>query len=302
MTQEQLIRNLQAPAGHVDVILDTDAYNEIDDQFAIAYLINSQDKATTVGLTAAPFFNQHSDSPEDGMIKSYEEILNILRLAGREELCASVYEGSRAYLPDEKTPVDSPAARFIVEKAQEYSVDRPLYVLAIGAITNVASAILMEPEIVNRIVVVWLGGQMLSWPTASEFNLSGDLIASRLIFDCGVPLIQVPCMGVASHLLASVPELQAFIGGKNPLCDALVELFAAYADDTFGWAKEIWDVSTIGVLMNPDWSRSTVEPSPILSLDTQTYARHAGRHPFRIVSALDRNAMFRDMYRKLAKA
>ena len=52
MTQEQLIRNLQAPAGHVDVILDTDAYNEIDDQFAIAYLINSQDKATTVGLTA----------------------------------------------------------------------------------------------------------------------------------------------------------------------------------------------------------------------------------------------------------
>ena len=82
----------------------------------------------------------------------------------------------------------------------------------------------------------------------------------------------------------------------------LVELFAAYADDTFGWAKEIWDVSTIGVLMNPDWSRSTVEPSPILSLDTQTYARHAGRHPFRIVSALDRNAMFRDMYRKLAKA
>ena len=183
MTQEQLIRNLQAPAGHVDVILDTDAYNEIDDQFAIAYLINSQDKATTVGLTAAPFFNQHSDSPEDGMIKSYEEILNILRLAGREELCASVYEGSRAYLPDEKTPVDSPAARFILEKAQEYSVDRPLSVLAIGAITNVASAILLDPSICEKIVVVWLAGQPFHWPHTVEFNLGQDMLASQLMVE-----------------------------------------------------------------------------------------------------------------------
>ena len=302
LPREALLKKLELPpvGRKIDMVLDTDTYNEVDDQFALAYALLSPERLNVQAIYAAPFYNDRSTSAGDGMEKSYQEIL---RLLGKMNISPEglVFRGSERTLTDH-TPVDSPAARDLVRRAMQQEADDPLYVVAIGAITNVASAILMEPEIVNRIVVVWLGGQMLSWPTASEFNLSGDLIASRLIFDCGVPLIQVPCMGVASHLLASVPELQAFIGGRNPLCDALVELFAAYADDTFGWAKEIWDVSTIGVLMNPDWSRSTVEPSPILSLDTQTYARHAGRHPFRIVSALDRNAMFRDMYRKLAKA
>ena len=36
MTNEQRIRNLSVPTGKVDVVLDTDAFNEIDDQFAIA--------------------------------------------------------------------------------------------------------------------------------------------------------------------------------------------------------------------------------------------------------------------------
>jgi len=111
----------------------------------------------------------------------------------------------------------------------------------------------------------------------------------------------VPCQCVASHLLASIPELEKYIGGANPLCDALVELFSAYTDEPFGWAKEIWDVSVPGVLMNPEWCRSQIEPSPILSLDTQTYAQNAARHPVRIVTQLDRNAIFRDMYRKLVK-
>ncbi|MDO4357797.1 MAG: nucleoside hydrolase [Clostridia bacterium] len=302
MPREALLKKLELPpvGKRIDMVLDTDTYNEVDDQFAMAYALLSPERLDVQAIYAAPFFNDRSTSAGDGMEKSYQEIL---RLLGKMNIAPEglVYRGSERVLTD-ATPVDSPAARDLVRRAMARPEDDPLYVVAIGAITNVASAILMEPEIIRRIVVVWLGGQPLHWPTAGEFNLSGDLLASRLIFDCGVPLIQVPCMGVASHLLASVPELRACIGGRNPLCDALVELFSAYADDTFGWAKEIWDVSTIGILMNPAWSLSAVESSPILSLDTQTYARHAGRHPFRVITALDRNAMFRDMYRKLAKA
>lgn len=39
MTNEQYLKNLKVPTGQIDIVLDTDAYNEIDDQFAIAYML-----------------------------------------------------------------------------------------------------------------------------------------------------------------------------------------------------------------------------------------------------------------------
>ena len=67
MTKEQYLKNLNVPSGRVDVILDTDAYNEIDDQFAISYLLLSEEKLNTVGLCAAPFFNSLSAGAKDGL-------------------------------------------------------------------------------------------------------------------------------------------------------------------------------------------------------------------------------------------
>lgn len=302
MPRETLLKKLELPAADrkIDVVLDTDTYNEVDDQFAMAYALLSPERMNVQAIYAAPFYNTRSTSPGDGMEKSYAEIL---RLLDKMNISPEglVFRGSTDIMPDTNTPVDSPAARDLIARAMARPADDPLYVMAIGAITNVSSAILIEPAIRDHIVVIWLGGQPLYWPTASEFNLSGDLCASRVLYDCGVPLIQVPCRCVASHLLATIPELEAYLGGKNPLCDALVELFSAYTDNPFGWAKEIWDVSVPGCLMNPDWCLSEIQPSPILSLDTQTVSVNASRHPFRIVTQLDRNEMFRDMYRKLVK-
>lgn len=305
MTQEQLIRNLQAPAGHVDVILDTDAYNEIDDQFAIAYLINSQDKTTVVGLTAAPFFNQNSSSPEDGMLRSYEEILNILRLAGREELCANVYQGSRGYLPDEKTPVDSPAARFIVEKARAYSVERPLYVLAIGAITNVASAILMDPSICDKIVVVWLGGKALHWPDTHEFNMMQDVAAARVVFGCGAPVVQLPCAGVIDRLTTTGPELDHWLLGKNPLADYLArhtrEEAESYAKGK-PWSRVIWDISAVAWLHNHEkhFMDARLEYSPIPEYDHH-YGFDSRRHFIQYVFNVRRDGVFEDLFTRLTR-
>ena len=83
MTNEQLLKNLQVPAGPIDVVLDTDTYNEIDDQFALSYLLRSGEKLTVKALCAAPFFNENSPPPEDGMERSYREIFNLLHLAER---------------------------------------------------------------------------------------------------------------------------------------------------------------------------------------------------------------------------
>ena len=68
------MKNLQVPKGKIDVVLDTDTYNEIDDQFALVYLLRSPEKLNLKAIYAAPYFNDRSTSPEDGMEKSYEEI------------------------------------------------------------------------------------------------------------------------------------------------------------------------------------------------------------------------------------
>lgn len=306
MTQEQLIRNLQAPTGLVDVILDTDAYNEIDDQFAIAYLLHSQDRANTIGLTAAPFFNSRSSSPEDGMRKSYEEILKILRLAGREDLCEKTFEGSCAYLPDEKTPVDSPAARFIAETAQAYSVDRPLYVLAIGAITNVASALLIDPSIAEKIVVVWLGGHALHWYDTEEFNMKQDVAGARVLMGCGAPVVLLPCAGVVDRLATTGPELDYWLLGKNPLADYLArnarEEAESYAKGK-PWSRVIWDVSTVAWLHNAEkhFMTEQLERSPIPEYDHH-YGFDSRRHFIKYVSDIRRDAVFEDLFTRLTQA
>ena len=295
-----LLNRLSPPGeGRLSMVLDTDTYNEVDDQFALAYSLLSPDRLEVQAVYAAPFHNDRSQGPKDGMEKSHDEIVRLLGKMGRSPE-GFVFYGSESYLPDGQTPVLSPAARDLVRRAMARPDGDPLYVAAIGAITNVASALLMEPELVKKIVVVWLGGQPLSYPTAREFNLSQDVNAARVLLDSGVPFVLIPCMGVASHLLATVPELQTYIGGKNGLCDALVELFSAYSTDQYAWAKEIWDVSAIGYLVNPDWVPTVLEPSPLLS-DDSFWGRDPRRHPIRVAFHIHRNPIFRDMYQKLAR-
>lgn len=297
---ELLLRLQLPPEGRLDMVLDTDTYNEIDDQFALCYSLLSPERLSVQAIYAAPFHNDRSTGPADGMHKSYDEIVRLLGALGRDAE-GFVFKGSTQYLPDGETAVDSPAAQDLVRRAMAQPADTPLYVVAIGAITNVASALLMEPSIAKKIVVVWLGGHPLSYPTAREFNLMQDVPGARVLFDSGVPLVLVPCLGVASHLLASIPELQAHLGGQNAVCDALVQLFAAYTDEPFAWAKEIWDVATIGYLINPQWVPTTLAPSPLLTDDCH-WAHDARRHPIRVAYFAQRNPIFKDMFTKLQQA
>lgn len=294
---EAQVRALELPEGKIDMVLDTDTFNEVDDQFALAYALLSPERLNVEAIYAAPFYNSRSTGAKGGMEKSYQEIQRLLGKMNRTE---NVLRGSDAFL-QESGYVDSPAARDLVERAMARADGERLYVVAIGAITNVASAILMEPEICEKIAVVWLGGHPTSYPTALEFNLSQDVRAARIVLDCGCPLTLVPCLGVASHLLTSVQELSACIGGKNPLCDALVELFAAYSDDHFAWAKEIWDVSTIAYLINPEWVPTKIVHSPLLTDDSH-WAHDEKRHLIREAYFCRRNPIFRDLFEKLARA
>ena len=78
LSKELLEQRLRPPTGKIRMVLDTDTYNEIDDQFAVAYAMCSPEKLTVEAIYAAPFLNERSTGPGDGMVKSYEEILRLL--------------------------------------------------------------------------------------------------------------------------------------------------------------------------------------------------------------------------------
>lgn len=299
MTEEQWHRNLAVPSGPIDVILDTDTYNEIDDQFALAYLLRSKEKLRTQAVYAAPFFNENSQSPKDGMEKSYAEIHKILRLSGEE---VPVFLGSEHYLTDEHTPVASPAEEDLAVRAMAYSPEKPLYVVAIGAITNVASAILLKPEICENIVVVWLGGHAHHMHDTAEFNMKQDYAAARVVMS-RAPFVQLPCAGVVSSFTVSGPELRAWLSGKNPLADYLAENTIAAAERYAKgqpWSRVIWDVTAVAWLLNDEnrFMYSRLEPVRLPAYDG-FYTINHDAPLMRYVYYINRDALLRDLIQKL---
>lgn len=291
------LERLQPPKGRVRMVLDTDTYNEIDDQFALVYALLSPERLDVEAIYAAPFFNHRSSGPADGMEKSYEEILRLLnRLNVSPDGFA--YRGSTGFLNNYEHPYRSEAALDLVERAMAASPDDPLYVVAIAAITNVASAILIEPKIIERMVVLWLGGNAHFWPHNKEFNLKQDIPSSKLIFDCGVPLIQFPCMGVTTHLRTTLTEIERHVEGRGAIGDYLTEIFRDYEEDHFAWSKEIWDVITIAYLINDAWVPSDIVHSPILTNEL-TWSFDTSRHFIRYANYVHRNPVFRDLFTKL---
>jgi inosine-uridine nucleoside N-ribohydrolase len=297
---KNLMANLQRPTKPVSAVLDTDTYNEIDDQFALAYFMLSTEAIRPQAVYAAPFANTRAATPAEGMEKSYGEILRVLELCGFKDFPA--YRGSAAYLPDEKTSVASPAAQDLVARALAHSPENPLYVLTIGCITNIASAILMEPAICDRIVIVWLGGHAHHWPVLwGEFNMSQDIAAARVVFNSGAALVQLPCMGVVSHLSTTEPELRAHCKGKSPLGDYLYGITCHTAVEDGGnaaWSRVIWDISVVAWLLGKDYVRDMTVTAPLPSYDNG-YVNHSDRHPMKVAYHVNRDAIFLDLFKKI---
>ena len=188
----------------------------------------------------------------------------------------------------------------LVKKAQTSVSENPLYVDTTGCLTNIASAMLIEPTIIEKIVVVWLGGNGLNWPNQKEFNLMQDVKAAQVVFNSGVPLVIMPCHPVVSHFHTTIPELEYYLKGKNKISDYLLNSTIEYSGGRDTWSKAIWDVVAVAWLVNPIWIPTNLELSPILS-DQITYSFDHSRHFIRMANTLNRDAIFRDLFRKLTK-
>ena len=304
MTEAQRLKNLCVPEGPIDCVLDTDTYNEIDDQYALSLMLKHE-KFNVKALYAAPFHNNNSTSPEDGMEKSYNEILKVLDLMGRHDPDGVVFRGSKTYLPDEKTPVSSPASRFMADLSMHYSPEKPLYIVAIGAITNVASALLLRPEMAKNTVIVWLGGHAHHMPRTDEFNMVQDIAAARVVLASGAPVVQLPCLGVVERFSASRWEMEHWLKGKNALCDYLLKTFVD-AGESYGagtaWSRVIWDVTAVGWLLNDNNRFMASDIRPVRLPDYNSlYEADRPDLPIRYVYQIYRDDLFDDLFRKLAR-
>ena len=379
LSDDQMKRRLQPPTGPVRVVLDTDCRNEIDDQFALAWALFSEEEIHLEACYAEPYSHEcyrknlikayelissskeaknlknggsdnhlrfetddgprlqrlekwarvlHSqgihprelemEGPAIGMEKSYDEILHVYDLLNKNAE-GKAFRGAERYLTSYDDPVMSPSVEDLIQRATEYR-DEPLYVAAIGCVTNIASALLLEPDLVKNIVVLWTA----SYPTSvrvpnSSFNLDQDILSAQLLFDSGVPHVYLPGYHVGAQLTLSLPDMEAWIRDKGKLGAYLYDEYMlwykkrqettsvfdkenAKQSDTRGYTKIIWDLINIAWLINPAWVPTELIRAPRFGDDTYWHHDQTDRHWMREAYDIDRDSIYQDLIRKFEKS
>ena len=257
----------------INVILDTDTYNECDDQFALSYMLLSQDRFNIEAITVAPYHHDNDISIEEGQEK-----------------------GSNGYIENGYDETNE-AIEKIIEIAKK---NDKTYIMAIGAITNVALAIKKAPDIIEKIEIIWLGGHSPICDNNKEFNFRQDIQAIKEIFESKVKLTIIPCKGVASNLKISIYELEHYLKGKSELCNYLCSRF--YNDGIHGiqTRRVIWDISVVAYLINKNWFEEKEMDCPEIKKDL-SYSFNKNDRKIKFVTYLDSDKIYEDLFNKLVK-
>ncbi len=280
------------------VITDTDAKNEADDQFCIAQTLLSP-KLDNVGMIAAHFGTRL----EDGMERSYRELERIFDLMGFDK-AGMLYRGAPHALASTNAPVDSEGARLIVREAMQDD-PRPLFVTFLGPLTDLASALLIEPRIQTRLTAVWIGGGQ--YPAGgAEFNLGNDVNAANVVFRSKVPVWQVP-KNVYEMMAVSLAELEyrvrpcGAIGAY--LCDQLdaheQEPIPRNSDFRTGESWVLGDNPAVGLLLYEHRFEYDWVPAPTITREC-AYLHDGRNRPIRVYRRVDSRLILEDLYAKLA--
>lgn len=280
----------------INLILDTDTYNECDDQFALSYLIKSKDLFNIEAITVAPYCHTKRDvKVRDGQELSYNEILKICNWLNFDTN-NKVFKGSMDYIQNGYDE-ENDAVNKIIEIALK---NNKTYILGIGAITNIALAIKKEPKIVNKIEIVWLGGNELGYEDNLEYNFRQDVEAVKIVFESKVKLTILPCKEIVSELRIDINTLKKYLENKSELCNYLIERF--YNDGYHGVqeSRVIWDISVIAYMINKKWFETEQISCPNIRKDT-SYEVTDNRHNITFVTKLDRNKIYEDLFNKLGE-
>ena len=277
----------------VRVILDTDAACEADDPFAIVHALMSP-KLVVKAIFAEQF------GSKDSTKKSYDEIMTILKTMS---LSVPTYMGVQGSLADVVEKELSPASLFLIEEATRED-EMPLFVLCMGAVTNIAQAILVCPEIVSKMTIIWIGGHEygLEKPPFREFNAGNDIAAGNVVLSSGVNLWLIPS-NVYCTMHIGIAEIQKKVSDCGEIGKHLFEELVQYnesdrADWTNGESWSLGDSPSVGVAINPGCGTYVYKQAPILNEDT-TFRYEEGRPFIRIYQSIDSRYILEDFFAKL---
>lgn len=277
MTNEQILRDIHSDRV-INVILDGDYNGEIDDQYTLAYALGSP-RLHVLGVCASAQYDaENANNTEEIVGLAMRDVrVTYEALSLSEETCP-LFEGAKCQISNNEglTPTDSPAARFIIECAHKY--DEPVYVLVTGPCTNVVSACLMDPTIMDNIVVLWLGGVCLHDTSGRfhEWNLYSDYAAGQYLMNLPIPLVWLPCDPDGSVVLDMNHSDLDRLGGTGKAAYHLkrglpLKIFTEERFDAPNWHKIMCDYMAVAVLNVPDAIDIYELPAPLIT-DAQSYA------------------------------
>lgn len=287
------------PQKQVRVITDTDAKNEADDQFCIVQTLLSP-KLDNVGMIAAHYgITRHADAME----RSYRELETIFDKMGfpTQEM---LFHGARTPLPSTSEPVDSEGARLIIREAMKDD-PRPLFVTFLGPLTDMASALLLEPRIANRLTVIWIGGG--PYPNGGiEFNQDNDINAVNVVFRSTVPVWQVP-KNVYEMMSVSLAELEYRVRPCGSIGEYLCDQLDAHAHEPGPASSsfrtgETWvlgDSPAVGLILYEHRFEFDWVQAPNV-LHDGAYVPDVRNRPIRVYRRVDSRLILEDFYAKLA--
>ena len=275
-----------------NIILDTDLYNEIDDQIALAYVLKSKDVLNLEAVTIAPF-TKGEYNIKTSIDKSYEVAKKIFKMCNEKD-DGLVFKGAIEYFTNNSTQSNE-AVDKIIETALK---NDKTYILSIGCITNIALAIKKEPKIIHKIEVIWLGTNFLFMKN-NDFNFRQDVEAVRYVLDGKVKITIIPTYPVSYGLMISKYELENRIGNVNELCNYFCDIFT----DDYGTEKirrVIWDISTVAYMINKEWFETMEISCPRIKEDT-SFKLTKFRHKIKFVQRLNSNKIYDDLFSKITK-
>ncbi|MBO6127942.1 MAG: nucleoside hydrolase [Pseudobutyrivibrio sp.] len=291
----------------VRYIIHTDCKNEADDQYTVAHCLMTP-MLDVKGIIAAHFDKSYGRYPAGATAKaSYDEIMTVLDnmdLTGKYPVKC----GAAVAMSDENTPVDSEGARLIIEEAMKDD-DRPLYIGLQGSITDLASAILLEPKICDRMTAIWIGGG--EYPKGgTEFNLSQDIAAANVVMNSSMPLWQVPS-NIYKNFAVSLAELQVKVKPCGKIGEYLfkelteLNMQLGNAMPEFDWPHgELWglgDEGVVAALMHEGQRTDMYHeiPAPTFDYETMEYNLDTSNRKIRIYDMMDYRLTLEDLFAKL---
>jgi len=257
--QTRRVPKIPPKGQRLRVIIDTDAGNEIDDIWAIALALLTPDRFQIEGFVAANYDNERPDAGPDsigGSVRIIETVLKKAGLNGRIPVKRGSPPLQYKYQPSESEGVD-----FIIEKAMASTSNDPLWVVGLGAATDIASAYLKQPRIADRIVVFW--HFRTRWPEMCwNFNVIGDVRAARIVFHSDLAFV---LFDTGTHLYCPMEESRTY--GQYGELGAYLHEYRSRSRGFQRANKGFFDLGDIASLADPDLAQWEVVKCPEVNWD-----------------------------------